>query len=523
MSFLHFWRSRRGLAILAALVLLALFFVRPGVQKLRGRIVSEISLAVGRRVETSSVTFRLLPRPGFELENFVVHDDPTFGAEPMLRAADVTATLRLTSLLRGRLEIARLSLTEPSLNLVRDQQGRWNIEDLLERNDQIPAAPTSKPNTEARPGFPYIEASQGRINFKLGQEKTPYSLTDADFSLWQDSENSWGTRLKATPMRTDENVSDTGLLTVEGTWQRASSLRVTPLRFELQWDRAQLGQFTKLIRGNDAGWRGAVRLNATLSGAPQALKVTSSATIRDCRRFDVLSPGELRLAASCTATYSSADHSVSGLLCRAPVGTGAVSVSGGLSDLLGNRSYDLTVTAENVPLQSLVALALHAKKNIPGDLQAEGTADAHFTLRPEPGQSIERWEGGGTTSHFLLVSQSTGADLALGDVPFAFASDAQRKKSSKTTMIPITPETRLEIGPFRLALGRPTALNVEGWVSRAGYGFLLRGDAQPQQLQAAAQTVGVAAPKLTPVGAKTKNLQIAGSWAELKPTAGVKD
>ena len=46
--------------------------------------------------------------------------------------------------------------------------GRWNLEALLERTAQIPLAPTGKAKTEPRPGFPYIEATSGRINFKSG-------------------------------------------------------------------------------------------------------------------------------------------------------------------------------------------------------------------------------------------------------------------------------------------------------------------------------------------------------------------
>ncbi len=206
----------------------------------------------------------------------MVHEDPAFGAEPMLRAGEVTATLRVSSLLRGRLEIARLTLTEPSLNLVQDSAGHWNLENLLERADRIPVAPTSKAKTEIRPGFPYIEADRGRINFKFGQEKKPYALTDADFTLWQDSENTWGMRLKAQPVRTDFNLCDTGTVRVSGSWQRAAALRDTPLQFSLQWERGQLGQVTKLAYGNDTGWRGTIALSATLTGTPADLDVTGT-------------------------------------------------------------------------------------------------------------------------------------------------------------------------------------------------------------------------------------------------------
>jgi len=66
-------------------------------------------------------------------------------------------------------------------------------------------------------------------------------------------------------------------------------------------------------------------------------------------------------------------------------------------------------------------------------------------------------------------------------------------------------------------------MNVQGWVSLTGYGFLLRGEAQAQQLAAAAHTIGVTPPQLTTVGTKTKNLQIAGNWSDITPQSGVKD
>ena len=74
-----------------------------------------------------------------------------------------------------------------------------------------------------------------------------------------------------------------------------------------------------------------------------------------------------------------------------------------------------------------------------------------------------------------------------------------------------------------MPLGKPAAMTVQGWVSRTGYGFVLHGDAQSQELQAVAHSIGMAPPQFTPAGTKTKNLQIAGNWAELQPQSGMKD
>src|SRR5579864_3093781 len=148
--------------MVAAFVLLILFLLRPGASGLKSRIIFSISSAVGRPVDIGAVHLRLLPWPGFDLKNLVVYDDPAFGAEPMLRAGEVTADLRLISLIRGRIEIARLNLTEPSLNLAHSTNGPWNLEGLLQRAAHIPTAPTGKSKSEPRPAFPYIEATSGR-------------------------------------------------------------------------------------------------------------------------------------------------------------------------------------------------------------------------------------------------------------------------------------------------------------------------------------------------------------------------
>jgi AsmA family/AsmA-like C-terminal region len=519
----NFFRSKRGLLVLGILLVLGLFLVRPGADRLRTRIIHSISLALGRQVEVSSVTLRLLPRPGFELLNFVVHDDPAFSAEPMLRAEEVTASLRVRSLFRGRIEIARLNLTEPSLNLVRNSDGHWNLESLLERAAKTPIAPTSKSRTEVRPGFPYIEADRGRINFKFGQEKKPYALTDADFGLWQDSENAWGMRLKAQPVRTDFNLSDTGLLTVNGTWQRAAALRTTPLQFNLIWERGQLGQASKLVYGNDQGWRGTIEIAATLSGTPGDLLVDTQASVEDFRRYDIAGGGALRLAAQCSGHYSTADQMLSKLACRAPVGDGVVNLDGSIAGLPGSPAYDLAMVARDVPVQSLVGLARHAKQGIPNDLIANGKLQANVKWIRTKAGSPAVWTGSGETLEFHLSSNFTRTELALDKIPFAISAKATAAPVMKMAGFPIRPglaktpsETHLDIGPFNLALGRPSPAVTRGWISSSSYSLILQGDAQVQRLLQFSRTIGIPTPTLAADGVAKVDLQIAGNWPGFK-------
>ncbi len=512
--------SKRRIAAAAALIVLALFLLRPGASRLKSRIASSISSALGRPVGIGSVHLRLLPRPGFDLENLVVYDDPAFGAEPMLRASEVTADLRLTSLVRGRLEIARLDLNEPSLNLVHAVGGRWNLEALLERAAHHPLAPTAKAKSEPRPGFPYIEATSARINFKSGPEKKPYALTNADFSLWQDSENSWGVRLRAQPFRTDLNLNDTGLLQVSGTWQRADALRDTPLQFSVEWNRAQLGQFTKFFTGNDQGWRGEVLLDGTLTGTPAKLKIASSGSIQDFRRYDITNGRALRLAGHCDGEYSSLDQAFHGLLCGAPVGNGLITLKGDMG-LPGSHRYGLRLTAENVPASAAAVLVERAKKNLPEDLIAEGTVrgDVRIEQSTAAGSKL-KFEGRGEITDFRLASAANKTEigpetvpilLTAGDSPAGAAWRNAIHNSTTDARFPDRP--RVEFGPFPVGIGRTVAPTARGWINRGGYSLSVSGEAEIAKALRVARMFGLPALQSTAEGTAQVDLQIAGSWA----------
>ena len=496
--------------VVAAIVLL-LFFFRPGASRLKSRIAWSIGAALGRPVEIGSVHIRLL-RPGFDLENLVVYDDPAFGAEPMLRASEVTANLRLMSLLRGRIEIARLDLSEPSLNLVHGVSGRWNVETLLERAARTPLAPTAV-KSEPRPEFPYIAATSGRINFKVGQEKKPYALTNADFSLWQDSENAWGVRLKAQPFRSDLNLSDTGTVLMSGSWQRAGSLRETPLQFSLEWSRPQLGQLTKLLTGNDKGWRGTVQIDATVSGTPERLQVSTDGSILDFRRYDILTGQALRTLAHCDARFSSVDHVLHEVFCRAPVGSGMITVHGDMG-LPGSHAYDLVVVSESVPANALVALAQRAKRNIPDDLSATGEFDGSLSIRGKAKSSEKvQWMGSGAISRLHLTSGSNKVELDAASIPFVLNSelaDVRRKNSPANS----AQGPNLSVGPFPVALGRNAPATVQGWVNRSGYNIALSGEAEIARTLRLARVFGLPVITTTADGMAQVDLQVAGSWME---------
>jgi len=555
---------RRWLAALFLLLCLATLPPFFNLSSYRGRVAGAIGRSLGRQVAVGQVRLRLLPQPGFLLENLVVSEDPAFGAEPMLRAGQVTTSLRLASLWRGRLEIATLSLSEPSFNLVRAADGHWNLEGVLLRASQVPAAPTAQTRPEARPRFPYLQVENGRINLKLRQEKTVYALEDADFALWLASENEWRLRLDARPMRSDVSLSDTGRIKVTGSFQRAAALhpsepksgspgapalRNTPLKLRITLENAQLGQLTKLIYGRDRGWRGAANLSAELVGTPASLAVRGDLVLNDFRRYDISRGEALRLQAHCAAHYRAVEDqaaeqnsasdagrasTLSGIRCRLPLDSGEISLSGNVSGpeaAGGARRYDLKVAVREVPVPAAIALARHMKHDLPDDLTSPGVVDAFFTLAGagEPGTERAQWSGAGAATNLRLRSAALGPELALGTLRFAIQSEtpappAVRKLQGRKRRPQVMPTSRMEarnliFGPISLSLDGPAPATVQAAVSTSGYHIVASGEGELGRIFSVARALGLRAPQSLVQGNAKFDLTISGNWAGFAPPA----
>jgi hypothetical protein len=310
-------RGRGSLIVLLTLLLVFLLiaFLPPlvNVSRFQKRIASNISTALGRPVHFDSVSLTMLPLPGFTLKTFVIDEDPAFGFEPVLRADEVQVTLRISSLWHPHVEFSKIAFTEPSVNLVRSPDGKWNIESLLLQASHLQAAPTSQRFAGPARRFPYIEATGARLNLKLDQEKTPVSLTDADFALWLPEPHQWHLRLEAHPTRTDTSPGDTGTLRAEGTLGgadvNAASLAQIPIDLHGDWRNAQLGGVGRLLLGRDPELRGDFSLIFAIAGTVGRNSIAVDLKLAKARRADFVPSHMLALDAACKAIAGETFHS----------------------------------------------------------------------------------------------------------------------------------------------------------------------------------------------------------------------
>ena len=368
------------IALIVSIVLLLLLFLPPyiNVNRYQRRITQSISASLGRPVHLDHVTLNLLPIPGFTLERFVVSEDPAFGYEPTIRADTVHASLRVSSLWRRHVEFSTISLTDPSINLVHTSNGKWNLDSILLQASHIDTAPTAQRTAGPAPRFPYIEATGARLNLKLDNVKTPFSLTDADFSLYLPSPQTWNVRITAHPARTDLPVGYTGILHLDGTLGRAPTLDQIPIDLHAEWKSAPLGEISRIVLGRDAGLRGDMTLTASALGTVGSNELHTRVRIDDIHRPDFVPANALSVTTECTATVTSAFHSIASAHCAIPSGSSSapplLSFSGSLEDI--RRPGPASISAELPPTPASQASSASSRPSAPALPNASPLAES---------------------------------------------------------------------------------------------------------------------------------------------------
>jgi uncharacterized protein involved in outer membrane biogenesis len=363
-------RIRLWLALALVAALLAVLIVPPmvSISRYKNRITQLISASLGRPVRLSAVELRLLPRPGFVITDLTVAEDPAYGTEPVLHANTVTASIRLLSLWRGKLQLDRISADEASLNLVRTPEGRWNLDSLFRT-----AAAKSKlaAGGDKRPPLPFLEATDSRINFKSGAEKLPFSLLSTDVTLWQESPGEWRIRLRGEPMRTDVvlNQGDTGIVQLAASLHQAAELRQMPVNLDLEWRDAQLGQLTRLWLGSDAGWRGALTGELHLEGTADAAQIKTQLRAKNVHRSEFAPAEPMDFDANCALLYHFSSRSFENLACDSPLGDGRIHLTGNLPT---DGTPKLTVEVDRIPAGAGLDALRTVRSNFGPGLEARG-------------------------------------------------------------------------------------------------------------------------------------------------------
>jgi uncharacterized protein involved in outer membrane biogenesis len=103
------------------------------------QIVSPLEDALHRKVEIGNISHTLWRGPGGSLQDVTIFEQDR--QAPFVKVEEIVAKIKLLPLLSGKIEISKVVINKPEIQISRDQQGNWNFGDLLSQ----PPAPVSTP------------------------------------------------------------------------------------------------------------------------------------------------------------------------------------------------------------------------------------------------------------------------------------------------------------------------------------------------------------------------------------------
>ena len=368
-------RTIMKLAGAALLLLLAVALLIPYVNADRygQRLQQSLSRTLGRQVEIGKVRFSLLNGPGFTVERgdfgpsgggVVIYDDKSIGIEPIAYVETMAVRPSLWSLLGGRFVISSISLDDATINLAKSgpasEWGRWNFASLI--------------SPSVMRTVPAIHVRNGRINFKFGEEKSVFYLTETDLDISPPGAagHGWSLYCSAKPARTDRPAQGLGSFVMKGRWF------VAPERvdLDLQLDRTGVGELTALLRGQAGSIHGTISSRLHFGGPIDNIGIQGRLNIEDVHRWDLLPPqqnlgwpldvrGRLDLIGQrLEVQSSSASNIVLPLAVRFRV-----------TDYLSQPRWAVGVNWNQFPVAPIIQLARHMGAQFPSGLELGGKMD----------------------------------------------------------------------------------------------------------------------------------------------------
>jgi len=414
--------------------------------RLRGILNARLEAAFGRHIEVGRYSLSLWGWPELEASPVLVAEDPRFGNEYFLRADSVTSRLRLLSLLAGRIELGVLSLSRPSLNLVRAADGRWNIEEWLPAPSGSVGATSATAMGTGAPAIAHnpaplrirrINVDSGRVNFKRGDEKLPFSFVGVTGSLEQQTPGHWQVSLDASPARSAVVLQQAGTLHVDGQLGGTSS-RLRPADLTMRWQNAAVADALRLIGGYDHGVRGQLSITLGAHTLGPTWTLGGRAEIRRLHRWDLPMRADnpalnLQVRAEWQPEISEIDFADATLQTpRSSVrGAGVVSWDPARAGRDAAEPPAFVITSSGIEMEDALAWIRAFHPNVSEALELHGRIGAHLTLTGWPLRPV-----GGTlqTSGISLEGGSLRSALRTGPGTVEFDRELARLSPMRITL-----------------------------------------------------------------------------------------
>ena len=92
--------------------------------------LSQIEESIGRKINVEEINTGFKEGLGIRLQNFSLADDKTFSDSEFIRASDIQINVEFIALLSKKININKLILNNPVINIIENKKGKYNFETI---------------------------------------------------------------------------------------------------------------------------------------------------------------------------------------------------------------------------------------------------------------------------------------------------------------------------------------------------------------------------------------------------------
>lgn len=346
------------------------------VNRYHDRIRVELQKALGRQVQLGEMSLGLFP-PTFKVQNAVIGEDPKYNSGmAFAQTAELDIELKLQPLLHRDIQIAKLRMMRPQVEVIRGTDGAWNFSTIGTHDEQQSKEQqaSSKPLSLDR-----LQIDDGSVAITDQQKHQPrmeyknIDLVLKDFAPGKPFEIALSAHLPGPGKQVVKLEGRGGPIT-------DATLISTPFEGTLQLDQVLLsGAQAYLASQALAGMEASIGGNLKFKN--DAGKVATNGTIR---LDNVVSHGKA-LGFPIELDYNASDDLKAEVITvshtQLKLGTAPFVINGTVNGKSTPALADLKLNTQNASLAELVKLAEAAGVSLSPGMQPSGLLSADLTAR----------------------------------------------------------------------------------------------------------------------------------------------
>ncbi|HVP54524.1 MAG TPA: AsmA family protein [Candidatus Eisenbacteria bacterium] len=379
-------------------ILLALpFFINANT--FRPMIEGQLTAALGRKVQVGDLSLSIFSG-SLTASNLAIADDPRFGNTPFLSAKSFRVGVEMWPLITSKaLNVTGLTIENPELSLVRNQQGQWNFASLGGNSGAPPNQAKSAPQGVSELQVAKLQLKDGRATISSGGSKpSVYEKVDLEAS---------NVSFKSQfPVEVSAELPGGGTFKLEGKVGpvNAADSSLTPLDAKVAIKSLDLAK-TGFVDPS-TGISGLVDVTNSLSSKGGVATAQGNATFAKLQLAKGGAPAGVPVVVDFAIDYNLANSTGTLTQGAIKIGKATVQLSGTFEQRSGTTMLNMKANGQGLPVTDLEAALPAFGVVLPkGSSLQSGTASANLTILGPADKAVTAGNVG------LFNAQLAGYDL----------------------------------------------------------------------------------------------------------------